>query len=335
MILIAQEGFEFSDGDVLAIDGETFIANGHPSIRAAKAEVVRSAPLGEARHGKYSDLRKGMLHGRRIIIGGFISEPIYQDGMTTFVLSFEGNSATCRAPGHISASLIGKKVFLTGCVLNDYNESCTIGSPILELEDADDIRLVVPDWRTPALWMVSSFLVLSMIVLAAVTMRSRRERIANSAVTEDRRRMAAELHDTIEQLLATAKILLSGTLTIDGLDEKAADTIRTAAGVLANAKIEVRDAIMNLRSEGHMSAVEELKILARKISSGGAARIRTRLEALKDNLGEAKKRDLVAIAREAVTNAIKHGKAKDILILADPGCVRILNMVKKSMAAFS
>lgn len=328
VILIAQEGFQFSDGDVLAIEGETFIANGHPSIRAAKAEVVRSAPLGEARHGKYSDLRKGLLHARRIAIGGFMSEPVEKDGVTTFVLSTEGNNATCRVPGRISQSMIGKRLVLTGCVLNDYNETGTIGSPILELEDADDIKLMEDDWRTPALWAVSSILAFVLVAFTVLWQRVRRERIAAQAVAADRRRMAGELHDTIEQHLATAKILLSGALGVSGMPEEASDAVKTAAGVIAHAKIEVRDAVMDLRSEGMMNAADALRAMAVQITRGGAARVRTRLDALPRNLGSARTHDLVAIAREAVTNAIKHGRAANVAILADASenfILRILN----------
>lgn len=60
-----------------------------------------------------------------------------------------------------------------------------------------------------------------------------------------------------------------------------------------------------------------------------AVRVRMSLRGLPDNLGSSRTQNLVMIVREAVTNAVKHGKAKTIAIVCDPvenGFVlRILN----------
>ena len=95
--------------------------------------------------------------------------------------------------------------------------------------------------------------------------------------------------------------------------------MRTAAGVLAAAKVEVRDAVSGLQEEAPVDAREALLVLARGLDRSGTARVRTSLGAMPPGISGTKARDIVAIAREAVTNAVKHGRAKNVAIVCDAG----------------
>lgn len=58
--------------------------------------------------------------------------------------------------------------------------------------------------------------------------------------------------------------------------------------------------------------------MAKDISVRGIARVRVRLRGVPESLNVGAKADLVAIVQQAVTNGIKHGGAKTVVIVCDP-----------------
>ena len=317
VVLFAPDGALFGEGDILAVEGATSIYLRHLAIRAVKAEVVRHAPLTETRAGKYSDLRKGVLHARRVWLEGMVESITVERGVTTFTLTADRNIATCRVKGSLPERFRGKQVRVVGCVFQSYNESGVVCDPVLELEDTDDIKILNPDYRTPVIWSLSALLALVIVVLAATWLKVHREHIANAAVERERQRLAVELHDTIEQHLATVKILLSGALGLDGLPEEACETLQKAAQVLVHAKVAVRDAVMDLRRAADVTFCEGLRALAGDVSAAGVVRVFTRLADVPRALPKSRTHDILAIVREAVTNAVKHGHPKTLAIISD------------------
>ena len=89
--------------------------------------------------------------------------------------------------------------------------------------------------------------------------------------------------------------------------------------MLIHAKGEVRSTIMNLRSAGleGKGFEEQIRDMAAPLRHGGIA-VKILLRGLPDKMDSARLGDLLLIAREAVTNAIKHGKAKTVVIVSDP-----------------
>ena len=57
--------------------------------------------------------------------------------------------------------------------------------------------------------------------------------------------------------------------------------------------------------------------MAAPLRHGGIA-VKTLLRGLPEKMDSARLGDLLLIARESVTNAIKHGKAKTVVIVSDP-----------------
>ncbi|MBR4258061.1 MAG: hypothetical protein IKQ17_03430 [Kiritimatiellae bacterium] len=333
VVVFADGSKMFDEGDIVAIEGSVVIHSMHAAVKASSMEVLGREALAEARRAKYFDLRKGYYHARRIsIVGKIESARRGADGVTTFMLSFEQNHARCCVDGYMHNRYIGKNVVVTGCAFNTYNADGTVHLPVVELAGLDDIKIVNPDYTTPAIVVLASAFFVALAVLFAMYVRIRRERVANAAVAKERRRMARELHDTIEQHLATAKILLSGALDAKGLPESAREAVRTAAGVLAAAKVEVRDAVSGLQEEAPVDAREALLVLARGLDRSGTARVRTSLAAMPPGISGTKARDIVAIAREAVTNAVKHGKAKNVAIVCDAGAERTGTMASSNPA---
>jgi signal transduction histidine kinase len=150
--------------------------------------------------------------------------------------------------------------------------------------------------------------------------RDKRESGRIAAITAERKRMAADLHDTIEQNLAGAKMLMESSLSIaPDVPPAVAEAVKGAAAVLAHAKSEIRATIFNLRCDEMFDRKPEdvFREMMRHLDRG-KVNARCRLRGLPDHLPGARFSDLLGIVQEATTNAIKHGRAKNIVLVSDP-----------------
>ena len=154
----------------------------------------------------------------------------------------------------------------------------------------------------------------------------------------ERQRLGQDLHDGLCQHLAGIELMSQV------LEQKLAPKSKADAARVADIAKHVRDAIsqtrllarglfpVTLESEGLRSALEELAVNTEKIFG-----INCRLE----SRGEMKMTDLAAathlyrIAQEAVSNAFKHGKAKDVTIELDCEPDRVTLSVKDNGVGFS
>jgi signal transduction histidine kinase len=93
-----------------------------------------------------------------------------------------------------------------------------------------------------------------------------------------------------------------------------------AGEVLAEAKRQIRDVILNLRSDVLMRESAEALVakVANELNARGIVRARVRLRGIPSDLTAGEKSDLVAIVQQAVTNAVNHGRAKNVAIVSDP-----------------
>ena len=139
------------------------------------------------------------------------------------------------------------------------------------------------------------------VVRHALAFRHQRARAEEAAA------LAHELHDTIEQHLVGAGMMIK----IGRLQE--------AEGVLVRAKREIRDIVWGLKNDDMMrlSPADMLRQLAHDENTKGLCRVDTKLAGLPAQMDAAQMRDLSLIVREAIGNAIKHGGAKKIAISAD------------------
>lgn len=197
----------------------------------------------------------------------------------------------------------------------------------LRTRSVGDIVLV-PDWR----WGVRRALGLSWIALlvvlaafgafaAVVAFRRHQARVGAEAIAADRRRIAAELHDTISQHISGAKLWVYSAKTAAGdeLAPGAASALVMAENVLEATRREIRDAIMDLQSDEFVSQSPEsiLRRICRDASVPGKTRVRTLLRGLPQDLPIRVKRDILAIASEAIGNAIKHGGASNVIVVGE------------------
>src|SRR5581483_5001593 len=135
----------------------------------------------------------------------------------------------------------------------------------------------------------------------------REERAALIAVAEERRRLARELHDGLAQDLAFIsmagqRIARGGSRhLLHALGDAAARAIDETRAAIAGLDERADEALCAAieRSTGELADRFGLEIV---VQGDGAA------------LGEASRRDVLRLLREAVTNAARHGGARRITI---------------------
>ena len=174
-------------------------------------------------------------------------------------------------------------------------------------------------WRY-ALWVGLALLVAAFAAGVARMFKVNRERDRMGAVIRERKRMAADLHDTIEQHLAGISMLLkTAQRRTPNLPEHVSLAMSEAAQMLAQAKSEVRQTVLNLRSDDLFSRSprEVLRDVAAKLSRPGLY-VRTCLPGLPESLPQNVFSDILLIVQEAATNAVKHGAASRIVLMSEP-----------------
>ena len=311
----------FEVGDVVFVDGVTKVEGTFPAVSARHIEKRGTLSINTDIYRKYYDFRKGYLHGRTMRLKGTVRDVSHSDGVSVITLRVDRQLARLIVPGRVNAkSSIGRQVRAVGCVFNRYSSDGAFMEGVLELEGSENLMFLdpdpIPDWVLPIVGALAAVLGLWCF---ALVIRAKRERHAQAAVAAERRRMAADLHDTIEQHLAGARMLLTGALSVPGIPPQVVRAMEAAGGILANAKIQTRDAVLNLRADESLekSPDDAMREIAYGIEKTGAAKVRTNLGSLPERLPSGVFQDIVAIVREATTNAIKHGKAKTIAIVAD------------------
>jgi signal transduction histidine kinase len=145
-----------------------------------------------------------------------------------------------------------------------------------------------------------------LLIGAALEIRRYQQQAARTAMLEERRRIARDLHDGLAQELAF--ILFEGRRLAAEAPDARADRIVDAA---RRALVESREAIATLASDGEqpLEVAVQHEALALATRTGAHARFQVDPDLHPDfEVRDA----LLRIVREAVTNATSHGKAKTV-----------------------
>ncbi len=144
---------------------------------------------------------------------------------------------------------------------------------------------------------------------------TRRKKLEYQAVLSERSRVARELHDTVEQGLAGIALQLEA---VDGSFESAPEAARQSLDVarqmLRYSLEETRRSVMDLRAQAleRSDLAEALETLARQMTLNTSAQAQVRVTGASHRLDAAKEHHLLRIGLEALTNALKHGRATRI-----------------------
>lgn len=197
--------------------------------------------------------------------------------------------------------------------------------PELAVVGDDPIKMVEPGKRIlryTVKWLKIvglAALVPLVFVLLGLLYQKRQARMRALAIAADRKRIAGELHDSVAQYLSGTKILLtSARKSGEGMSDELKETIAAACDMLDRTRQEVRSAINDLRSDDLLMKplAGLLKSFAQRVETLGTFKVTTSIGALPSKLTPEEKSDVLSIIQEAASNAIRHGGATEISLVA-------------------
>lgn len=209
------------------------------------------------------------------------------------------------------------------CLMEFYNATHTAGLPringfSLVVRNADDLVTIgaPPFWTPRKLIPIIGLLVLSLAVILLWNLTLRhiaerrgrelfRENVARVSAdlrTEERTRLAVDLHDSLAQMLTGVSFQIdAGEFAI------ASKTLKSCRDELRNCLWDLRNQTLEEKDMG-----EAIRLTLRPHLGDAAARIRFNVPRAK--LSDTTAHAVLMIVRELVSNAVRHGKARTIRI---------------------
>lgn len=358
-------GFSVMNNAVLRRKGKASLPEPTP-ITWAKVASYRPGPRGP---GPSEDFDGSLvrLRGRLVKVENVPAQPqrLYLDHDGTMVMA---TLAAREDDGALSRGPVGAELELTGvCEVNLTSGWSPPYQPVAEslglyVHSARFIRVLkAPSWWTVgrlsmllAVTGAALLAALGAVVLfrrlarqrsrelaAEVLAREEQERARREAELEfratlrERERLAADLHDTIEQSLTGVALQLDATRRAPehGLAER---NLGLAAQMLARSREDVRRSVWNLRAQ----ALDGQRLRGALRQIGGALLDGTPLRMEVAGAGEeVSLSDFVAgnllmLAKEAITNALKHAAATDLVLNVDYSPERVVLTIADNGVGF-
>ena len=282
-----------------------------------------------ARHGHALRIR-GKLRDIQPIEGRLI----VQDGDDTLPVDVSSN------PDVLAHLAPGCEVEVTGVAIVETDSwrpnviLPDIRGIFLVIRTPADIRVLShpPWWTINRLLLVICALIVGLLGIFAwnrvlnriIIRRSRdlaREQVATRLAkmkVEERTRLAVELHDTLSQNLEGLACQVSATESVLPTDPPLAATLLAAAGrMLDSCRSELRRCLFDLRSDALDARDFNAAIRTTLAPIIAETDVRVRFDVRRAAFTESETHAILAIVRELVSNAIRHGQAKNILVAGE------------------
>ena len=227
----------------------------------------------------------------------------------------------------------------------------------LLLRDTADLRVLrAPSWWTPErLWrLLGATMVVLLAALAWVTLLRRRvaqrsaqlaaemqartaAEIEHNATQRERTRLAADLHDTIEQALTGLAFQLDATRRFaPPLGERGTQHFELSRQLLASSREDLRRAVWNLRAQGleGRTFIDALRASAERAVTGREVEIAVEQTGGTRTVPEFTAGNLLLLAQEAITNALKHARPKRIAVRVAHESAEITMTIEDDGAGF-
>ncbi len=326
--------------------GDRVTVVGFPSMEQFSASVV-DAELIERQPGtapppiditSLDELYEGPsgLHGRfdgsLVRVEVALRDAFKNEGGSTLLVQSRKRTLQARVPDSVELPAVGSVIRLTGiCMV----ETAVTGSGFASRPGVVSLRATSPahlevvrraGWWTPRRLATLLAILLGVTLLASLWIAALRRqvgrqttalrrRIESEAALEERQRIAREFHDTLEQELAGVTLRLDALATRE-IDDKGRQLVTASRNLVTRIQTETRDLIGDLRdpteTAGDLAAA--LSVVAARQAADSGANIRVKPTSDIPALAPAIVHDLRMIARESVTNALKHGRATDVAI---------------------
>ncbi|MSU49726.1 MAG: sensor histidine kinase [Opitutus sp.] len=276
----------------------------------------------------------GLLGGTRdgdlVAVTAELTDLFRSENGVVLALQRGGHALQARGPAMNVDLSLGSLVRVTGICEVESSTSVVLSSRpasvVLQIRTPEDIAVLA----SPSPWTMRRLLgVLS--VLAAVTLlavlwiailrrqvrrqtAALRERIESEAALEERQRIAREFHDSLEQDLTGLGLRLDAAAT-RMFDEKGRQIITVSRGLLSRIQAETKNFVSDLRDSTEHDLATALDAIATRHS--GEVEVRAEFAVPPPPLPGSSIHHLRMIARESVTNALKHTDATQVVIHVD------------------
>ena len=172
-------------------------------------------------------------------------------------------------------------------------------------------------WRVAVLEAVARQAALALHQSRLLESNRREER--RKAILEERNRLARDIHDTLAQGFAAILMQLQAAQRESGgtLPLSVATSVETAVELARTHLAEARRSVGALRP--NVGPGEDITAALKRLAQLGQRTANTPIDLVVDELprlGDAVEREIIGIAQEALTNAVRHARAKKITIRA-------------------
>jgi len=215
------------------------------------------------------------------------------------------------------------------------------------------MNLTGPSWRRLSAGELRLLSTIAYQVGIAIERARLAEESARLARTEERARIAREIHDTLAQGLTAIALHLEGALAnLEGSPRRARERLERALEVSRESLEEARQSVLDLRAVplAGKPLAEALTALGRRFTSETGVRVHVRAEAGSrrpaaaakgapaaafDALPERVEAELLRIAQEALTNVRKHAGAEEVQITLGRTGRRVLLTIQDDGRGFT
>ncbi len=291
-------------------------------------DVAKNTPLPV--DASLEELMSGSFDANLVSVTGILND-WYRDGTGgILVLQEKGETIQARTPFLPESLLAGSLLKIYGiCEVKSTRGKNYNSRPdlvVLRLRTEQDIiSLKAPKWWNARRLATILVILLVAFLLAALWIALLRRQVANQttalryrieseAALEERQRIAREFHDTLEQEMAGLSIRLDAAV-VRCVDEKMQGLLEGSRGLVSRIQIETRNLVSDLRDypDEHADLKSALRDLAEQQPSGIGPAIELDLADM-PSLPSRRVHHLSMMAREALTNALKHAGATRVVI---------------------
>lgn len=218
---------------------------------------------------------------------------------------------------------------------------------LLVANRADVTLLQAPPWWTPErLWRALAITGAVLLGAAGLVWSLRRQierkravieqQARHAAVLEERSRIARELHDTLEQGLTGLSLQMKAMETdLNGTPHPVRERLHITRQMLRQSRALARNAIRELREETRLEGlVDGMRRVADSWNHSGALTVDVRIAGQVRPLPPRLEHHLLGIGTEAMTNAVKHGRAGAIQVEIDFRAADLTLRVRDNGAGF-
>ena len=350
---IPRDDLVLHPGDLVEVAGIPELGRSAPVLREAVVRRTGSAELPPAMKLAPEHILPAAHDATRLTIEGLLVNARNSRGEQLLEMQSSGRLFTARLlerDGLLPVLESRSTLALTG-VCADQSTVKTTGQAadhfeLLLSSPGDVVVLSRPPWWTLRRLLVA--LGILIVVLAGaglwvVQLRRRvetqteiiRDSVKQTATLEERSRIARELHDTLEQSLAGISFQLGALAgVLRGRSADGVQILERARLMVKHGQEEARRSVRNLRmfalERGNLS--DAIAEMAQESANGMAVKIETLVKGEPVKLAYQVENHLLRIGQEALTNALKHGKAGSVkfelnyatdwvaLTVSDDGC---------------